>query len=82
MKQQRKNRLLAVLIAVGLLAAILQAAPATAAFDLDTGNAPVEVIIPTAVPFIFNDVSPTGSDVSLVIRITTLITKGNVGPLP
>jgi len=75
MKQQIKKKYSAVLIVVGLLAAILQAAPVASAFDMDTGNAPVEVIIPSVLPYIFSDVSPTGSDVTLVIRITTLVTN-------
>ncbi len=54
---------------------LLQAAQAAAASDLDTGNAPVEVIIPAVVPVVFSDVSPTGSDVKLVIRVTTLVTN-------
>ena len=38
--------------------------PATAeeSFNLDTGNAAVEVVIPTVAPIIFSDVSPTGGD--------------------
>ncbi len=55
---------------------LFQTTPAVAAFDMDNGNAPVEVIIPTVVPVIFTDVSPTGSDVTLVIRWTTLVTNG------
>jgi len=42
--------------------------------DLDTGNAAVEVVIPTVVPAIFA-VSPSGSDATLVLRFTTLITN-------
>ena len=60
-------------IVVGL--SLLHASPASAAFNLDTGNAPVEIIIPAAAPIIFSDVSPSGSDASLVLRVTTLITN-------
>jgi hypothetical protein len=49
--------------------------PAFAAFNLDTGNAPIEVVIPAVAPIIFMDVSPSGGDASLVLRITTLITN-------
>jgi hypothetical protein len=45
------------------------------AFDFDNGNAPIEVVIPAAIPAIFQ-MSPPGSDASLVLRVTTLITNG------
>lgn len=60
--------------AFGILALLLQM-PTVYAFDMDTGNAPVEVIIPAAIPFILSDLSPTGSDVTLVIRVTTEVTN-------
>src|SRR4051794_38265333 len=44
------------------------------AFDFDTGNAPVEVIIPTAIPTIYGSVSSPG-DASLILRYTTLLTN-------
>ncbi len=46
-----------------------------AAFDPDTGNAAVEVVIPTIAPVIFQEVSPTGGDATLVLRVTTLTTN-------
>lgn len=49
--------------------------PAQAAFNFDTGNAPIEVIIPAVAPIIFSEVSPSGSDATLVLRITTLVTN-------
>lgn len=50
--------------------------PTTAsALDLDTGNAAVEVIIPTVAPVIFSDVSATGGDATLVLRVTTMTTN-------
>jgi hypothetical protein len=49
--------------------------PGVYAFDMEKDNAPVEVIIPTVLPFIFSDVSPTGSDVTLVIRVTAEVTN-------
>jgi hypothetical protein len=54
----------------------LQATPPVQmlAFDFDTGNAPIEVIIPTVVPSIFANVQP--GDATLVLRFTTLITNG------
>lgn len=44
-------------------------------FDLQNGNAAVEVVIPTVVPIIFQHVSSTGGDATLIIRTTTLITN-------
>ncbi len=49
---------------------------AAPAFDFDAGNAPIEIVIPTVAPIIFSDVSPTGSDITFVVRITTLVTNG------
>ena len=55
-------------------AAWLCSAPAQALpFDFETGNAPIEVIIPAVVPSIFAAVAP--SDASLVLRTTTLLTN-------
>ena len=48
---------------------------AQAAINLDTANAPVELIIPTVAPIIFTDVSPSGGDATLVLRVTTLVTN-------
>ena len=56
-------------------ASLFAGLPARAAFNLDTGNAPVEVVIPTVAPFIFTDISPSGGDATLVLRATTLITN-------
>ena len=53
----------------------LQAAPPvqTLAFDFDTGNGPIEVIIPSVIPVIFANVTP--GDATIVLRFTTLITN-------
>ncbi|MDX1559067.1 MAG: vanadium-dependent haloperoxidase [Marinobacter sp.] len=42
--------------------------------DLSSGNAAIEVVIPFAIPAIF-EASPTASDATLVLRTTTLITN-------
>lgn len=55
------------------LVLLLAAIPAWTAFNLDTGNAPVEIIIPAVAPVIFTDISPSGADATLVLRATTLI---------
>lgn len=44
-------------------------------FDLSSGNAAVEVVIASVAPVVFQFVSPTGGDATLVLRITTLITN-------
>jgi hypothetical protein len=44
-------------------------------FNLDTGNAPFEVVIPTGIPVIVEDISPTASDVTLIFRVTTLVNR-------
>ncbi len=45
------------------------------AFDLNNGNAPVEVIIPRVIPIIFEFVSAVANDATLVLRITALLTN-------
>ena len=44
-------------------------------FDFDNGNAAVEIVIPTVAPVVFADVSPTGGDATLVLRVTTMTTN-------
>lgn len=62
-----------VLVAVLAIAFVL---PSQArAYDFDNGNAAVDVVINTAAPIIFSDVSPTGGDAPLVLRVTTMITN-------
>ncbi|MGH9271876.1 MAG: DUF6851 domain-containing protein, partial [Ilumatobacteraceae bacterium] len=45
-----------------------------AGFDLSSGNAPVEVIIPAVIPVIYETMSPTASDATTVLRVTTMLT--------
>lgn len=61
----------AALVAPTLRTPTLHAAP----FDFQTGNAPVEVVIPAVIPVIYQFVSPGANDATLVLRITTLITN-------
>ncbi|MBL6645828.1 MAG: hypothetical protein ISP55_05200 [Flavobacteriales bacterium] len=42
-------------------------------FDLQTGNAAIQVIIPAVDPIFFEDVTVNGGDPSILIRYTTLI---------
>ena len=44
-------------------------------FNLDNGDAVTQVLIPTIVPYIYSDISPTASDAPLVLRLTTLLTN-------
>lgn len=80
MRSHSPRRLALCLVAA--LCVAIDPAPAAAqapppAFDLDTGNAPIELIIPTVAPVILSpDVSPSGSDITLVVRVTTLVTNG------
>jgi hypothetical protein len=45
------------------------------AFNFDTGNAAIEVIVPTIIPQVYQHVSPDASDATLVLRITTVVTN-------
>ncbi|WP_299881370.1 vanadium-dependent haloperoxidase [uncultured Cocleimonas sp.] len=44
-------------------------------YDFDNGNAAVDVVITTIAPTIFQTVSPSGGDATLVLRVTTLVTN-------
>jgi hypothetical protein len=69
-------------IAVALVVALaLHATPAQSQpvppippgpFDFATGNGAVQVAIPAVLPFVYQDISPTGADATLVLRLTTL----------
>ena len=74
---QRFRRLVAVVAAGAAVMVSVHAAPPSAseAFDLSTGNAPVEVVIPTVIPVVYQFVSPDAGDATLVLRLTTLITN-------
>ncbi|MBL8219043.1 MAG: hypothetical protein JNL62_07430, partial [Bryobacterales bacterium] len=60
-------------IAIAAALCSLANSPLSAAFNLDTGFAGPELIIPIARPIVLSDVSPGGSDPSLVLRFPTLI---------
>jgi hypothetical protein len=66
----------AITIPVLAVSLVLVYAPSGAdGFDFDTGNAAVEIVIPTVAPVIFTEVSPTGGDATLVLRVTTMTTN-------
>src|SRR5262245_24031753 len=70
-----KGRLWSTALGAIMAAAVaVHASVAEAAFDFDNGNAPIEVVIPTVIPIIFESVNP--GDASLILRYTTLITNG------
>jgi hypothetical protein len=54
-------------------AALLACSAGAQAFTFESGNAPIEVIIPQVVPSIFASVAP--GDAPLVLRTTTLLTN-------
>ena len=66
---------LLVLLLASAVATAAPAARAQAPFDIETGNAAVEVVIPTVAPVIFSYVSPSGGDATLILRVTTLTTN-------
>jgi hypothetical protein len=45
------------------------------AYDLQTGNAPVELVISKVAPAIFQDISATAGDATLVLRVTAQVTN-------
>ena len=60
------------LVIIGMAASsIVKAMP----YDFDNGNAAVEVVIQNVAPVIFTEVSPSGGDATLVLRVTTQITN-------
>src|ERR671912_483668 len=62
--------------AAGVMALAAHVPPATGqTFDFQNGNAPVEVVIPAVIPVIYQSVSPSAGDATLVLRITTIITN-------
>lgn len=64
-RRPRLGSLLVVCLALGIRAT---------AFDLATGHAPKEVIIPQVIPALFQTVQP--SDATLILRTTTLLNHG------
>jgi hypothetical protein len=63
-------------LAAALAVSTLRTEPLHAdTFDFQSGNAPVEVVIPAAIPVIYQFVSPGANDATLVLRITTVITN-------
>jgi hypothetical protein len=57
-------------------AALAMQARQARAFDLDTGNSALEVIVPNLIPLVLNDVSAGANDATLILRIASEITTG------
>lgn len=82
----RRQNIAAGLGAIGLLVAAMVTGPAAAApgctpaseptIDLDTGNAPVELVIPPTIVATLESVSPGANDASYVLRFTLMVTNG------
>ncbi|MDI1447994.1 vanadium-dependent haloperoxidase [Polyangium sp. 6x1] len=68
----RSTNIIKTLLASGLALAAIHSARPASAFDLDTGNAALEVVVQTAAPVILSTVSP--SDASLILRVTAVTT--------
>lgn len=60
-------------VTLAFVSASVRATPSAAAFDFDTGNSAIEVIIPAVVPPLFETTAP--NDAPIVLRHTTLLTN-------
>ena len=49
--------------------------PNTTAFDFDHGDASIEVVVPNVVPAVYESVSSSTGNATLVLRITTFVTN-------
>lgn len=58
-----------------LLIMVLLFGRVTSAFNFDTGNSGIEIIIPMARLIVLNDISPGVSDATIVFRLTVLLTN-------
>jgi len=74
MNKKRTDKGFKTLIA-GFTAMFLMYTQSATAFDLDNGNAPLEIIIPTVIPVVLQDVSSSAGDATLILRYTTLLTN-------
>jgi hypothetical protein len=70
----RRLAMLGVALAATLLFSPEPAAGQGSPFDLDTGNARAELVIPRAIPAILQSVSPGADDPPVILRVTTLTT--------
>lgn len=74
MKRSRLTTTLYALVALaGSQTSTLRAQAPNPNFEFATGNGPIEVIIPTVIPIIFQTVQP--GDAPLVLRTTTMLTN-------
>ena len=69
-----RNRMTSLMVSLSIAGVVSTAHAQT--FNPHTGNAPVEVVIPAVIPVVYQFVSPSAGDATLVLRITTVITNG------
>lgn len=66
---------LGVSIALGSASAVVVSSSAFASYDIENGYAYSELVIPAVVPAIYQSVSATSGDATLVLRITAILTN-------
>jgi hypothetical protein len=72
----QRPRMMMVPCVAAITLSVLPAPCSGQTFDLHTGNAPVELVIPAVIPVVYQFVSPDASDASLVLRFTAVTTNG------
>lgn len=73
MKEKYKLYLILLFINVAIVNVVFAQDQPQPSFDLDTENAAAGIVIPAYAPVIFQAVSPSGGDATLVLRVTTLV---------
>ena len=73
MSLPRTSLPIALLLLLTLIAP--QSSWAAEPYDLQNGNAAVEIVIATVAPIILSDVSTNAGDATLVLRVTTMVTN-------
>lgn len=66
---------LGVAITVGSIPVALAQEPETSSYDIFNGHAYSELVIPAVVPAIYQSISPTAGDATLVLRATAILTN-------
>lgn len=60
-------------LVLALVGCLGQRVAGAADYDFDNGNAAAEIVIPTLIPVLFDEVTPAGGDATLILRVTTLV---------
>lgn len=66
---------LGIAIAAGSISTVYAEGPAASDYDIENGHAYAELIIPAVVPAIYQSISPTAGDATLVLRATAILTN-------